>query len=230
MPVKQRYGCNCSGSFMLDVDGTVKPLLDRDLSSGDADSASVGFELVRATAIADGVVVGHFAGGPGTEDGAQVETLGNRSKGPEGIARLDSEASCVLGDEHTVEVVGGFIRVGDVVVVEFCYEPVLKRAVDTFTPAAGLWAVSEDQLYRESVHGDLKVGGFIVTLEDMGAAMAGGSELAGFVEVQGLREAVTPGDLVENTEAAVKRLLRVELTVQGHAGGVVGGEDEGALG
>jgi len=45
---------------------------------------------------------------------------------------------------------------------------------------------------------------FVVALEDMGAAVAGSSELTGSVEVQGLRQAVTPADVIEDTEAAVE--------------------------
>jgi len=32
--------------------------------------------------------------------------------------------------------------------------------------------------------------------------------------------------VIEDTEAAGQRLLRLKLTVEGHAGGVIGGEDE----
>ena len=226
MPVKQKYGCDCPGSFMPDVDGAVEPFLDGDLASGDADAAGVGFELVDLSAVADGVIVGDLAGVLRTQDGAQVESLGDRSEGLVGISRFDSEALGVLGDEYLVEVGGGFRRVGDVVMIEFCDQPVLERAVDTLTPASGLRAVGEDEFHRQLSHGDLEVGRLIITLEDMGTTMAGGSELAGMVEVECGGQAMTSADLIEDAKTAGQRFLRIELAVEGHAGGVVGGEDE----
>ena len=211
---------------MPNVDRAVRPLLDCDFGPGDADGTRAGLELVDSSVIADSVVVGYFAGGLGTQDGAQVEPLGNRSEGWVGVSRFDSEASGVLGDEDPIEVVGGFDRVGDVVVVEFCYQPVLERAVDPFTPAAGLRAVGEDEFDGKRVHSDLEVGRFIVTLEDMGTAMAGGSKLAGVVEVECSGQAMTSADLMEDAEATIERFLRIELAVEWHAGGVIGGEDE----
>jgi hypothetical protein len=35
MPVKHGYGCDCPGSFMPYVDGSIKPLLDGDWTAPD---------------------------------------------------------------------------------------------------------------------------------------------------------------------------------------------------
>ena len=96
------------------------------MSPGDTNAIGVGFELIDLSVIADGVVIGDLAGGLGTEHRAQVESLRDRSEGGVGIPRLYSEASGILGDEYLVEVSGGFNRVSDVVVVQFCDQPVLK--------------------------------------------------------------------------------------------------------
>jgi len=143
--------------------------------------------LVDLSLVTDGVVVGDLAGSLGTQDGAQVEAFRDRSEGGVGVPRLHPEVIGILGDEHSVEIVGGFGRVGDVVVVEFCDQPVLEGLVDALAPAPGLRAVGEDKLDGQGLHGNLEVGRLVVALEDMDAAMTGGSELTGSVEVESLR-------------------------------------------
>ena len=178
---------NRSGSFVPDVNRAIKPLLYRDFGPGDADGAGIGLELVDLSLVADGVVVGDLAGSLGTQNGAQVEAFRDRSEGGVGVPWFHPEVFGILGYEYPVEVVVSFGRVGDVVMVEFCDQPVLERLVDTLTPAPGLRAVGEDELDGERLHGNLEVGGLIVALQDMGAAVAGSSELTGSVEVEGLR-------------------------------------------
>jgi hypothetical protein len=117
-----------------DVDWAVKPLLYRDFGSSDADGAGIGLELVDLSLVTDGVVVGDLAGSLGTQDGAQVEAFRDRSEGGVGVPRLHPEVIGILGDEHSVEIVGGFGWVRDVVIVEFCDQPVLEGLVDALAP------------------------------------------------------------------------------------------------
>ena len=73
------------------------------------------------------------------------------------------------------------------------------------------------------------MGGLVVTLEAMGAAVPGGGELAGLIEVQGRGEAVLAADVVEYLEAGGQRLLGCEEAVEWHPGGIVGSQDEGGM-
>ena len=153
-----------AGSVVPDVERAIKPFLYRDLGPGDADGAGIGLELIDLSLVTDRVVIGDLAGSLGTQDGAQVEFLRDRSEGGVAVPRPHPEAFGILGNEHPVEIVGSASWVGDVVVVEFCDQPVLERLVDAFAPAPGLWAVGEDELDGERLHGDLEVGRLVVAL------------------------------------------------------------------
>ncbi|MEO0081578.1 MAG: hypothetical protein ABIL25_04710 [candidate division WOR-3 bacterium] len=68
----------------------------------------------------------------------------------------------------------------------------------------------------------------VVTLEPMHAAVPGGGELTGPIEIQGPWEAVTAGNVIEeNLKGVGKRFLGIEFAPNWPAGSVVGGEDEG---
>jgi hypothetical protein len=70
------------------------------------------------------------------------------------------------------------------------------------------------------------VGESVIALGDMGAAMAGGRELSGPVEVESFGQAVAMEDVVEDRKAAVEGFLVEEEAPERLAGGVVGGKDE----
>lgn len=67
-----------------------------------------------------------------------------------------------------------------------CDESSLKASVQALASSSGLGTVSKDQVNGEMLHGDFKMGFLnFRPLLDMGSAVAGGSELAGHVQVEG---------------------------------------------
>jgi len=64
----------------------------------------------------------------------------------------------------------------------------------------------------------------------VGAAVAGGGELTGTIEIQRAGQAVLPDDMIEHLEAAVERFLGRKRAVERLSGGIVGSENEGRLG
>jgi hypothetical protein len=118
--------------------------------------------------------------------------------------------------------VGGGVGGLDAGPAKFGDEPALEGSFDALDPAASLWGFGEDGLDGQAVHGDLKAGGLVIPLEWMGAAVAGSRNLAGFVEVQAIGEAVTSEDVVKHLETGITRLVRCDQPLQWPAGGIVG--------
>ncbi len=174
----------------------------------------------------DGVVIVDVAAVVGAADGVQVDTGRQPKEGGCRVPGFDSEPPGVVGDEDAVEIVGGSGSGSDAGSAQLGDQPALKGAVDPLAAAAGLGAVGKDELDGESVHGDFEMGGFVVALEGMGAAVAGSVKLAGAVEVEALGQAVATADVGEHFEAGIACLLGYKEPLQGPAGGVIGGKDE----
>src|SRR6516225_1983203 len=229
-PAAQALGRDCSVPPVVEVDAAVEPLLDLDFGPGQARAACRRQQLVRLPLETDRVIVRHHARELGRQHGLEVDPGRQRTPGRLGVGRVVTEAAAVTWDEDAVEVLRGPPRRGDLVEFQLGDQPVLEGAVEAFAASAGLGAVGEDQADLEQAHGVLEVCRLALgVVQRLGAAVAGGDELAGAVEVEGAGQAEADEDLVTDLEAAVAVFLGLELAPQRLAGGVVAGQQQAAV-
>ena len=191
-------------------------------------AARDGEQLPGSSVEGDGVVSGDDPCFVPAEDGEQVEFSGDGLPGGSRLCRGACEASPVARDEGAVERPGGLVEIGDAMAFEPGDEPVLEGATRAFSPSPGLGAVGEEESDGQLSQGPLKLSrgrDFAV-----GQLVAGGSEMAGSVEVEGRRQSVGGEQVQTDAEAAVAVFGRLEASDEGSSGGVVAGEDEAGRG
>jgi len=213
---------------MNDFDFSIGALADLHAGFDEMPPVGSGKQLIDFSPIGEGVVVGDGAAFFHAKDVEEIAIRRDRPPGRAGIAGSDSEAFGIGGKEMTREIAIGFVERVNAVAAQFGNETILKDAVETFDPSPRLGAIGENHLNAEFGHGALEGGRFVRALPRVNAAMTGGLELRGAVQVETLREAVFLEDFGEKEEASIAVFLLAKKTAQGLAGGVVAAEEQRA--
>ncbi len=202
-------------------------MMDEDFGFGKVLSMGQGQELNDLFVDGDGVVVVDRALEAFAQDLSEIHLRGQGSPCGLGIFRLDGEAMAVMGDELLVEVTGSLLGIVDAPEAQLGYESVLESAVDSLASSPGLGGEGEDKADAEFPHGPFKMSGLLIPLSDMHAAVAGGGEVGGAIQVEGSWQATAGEDLQADLEATVEVLLVLEEAVEGFSRGIIGAQDQG---
>ncbi len=109
---------------------------------------------------------------------------------------------------------------------QFGNQAVLEGAVDSFCSSPGLGGVGKDQSDAQFIHGPFELGGVVVVLESVDSAVAGGGEVGGSIEVEGVGEAVGGQYLQAHAQASGEVFVVLEESIEGFSRGIVGAQDQ----